>query len=109
MFCLRTRILVCSSLLGASGLVGQGVSAGRLTFEKTCSKCHGSDGNGGELGPGILFRLTASNDQQLVLLIHEGLPGKGMPPMHIADPEMAPLIRFLRSIQRRPATRPIGR
>jgi alcohol dehydrogenase (cytochrome c) len=103
----RAGIFVCGLLLGASGAFAQGVNAGRLTFEKTCSKCHGADGNGGELGPAILFRLTARDDQQLALLVRQGLPGKGMPPMQIADAEMTPLVRFLRSIQRRPNTRPV--
>ena len=81
------------------------MSTGRVTFEKTCSKCRGSDGNGGEMGPTILFRLPARDDRQLALLIRQGLPGKGMPPMPISDTAMIPLIRFLRSIQRQPARR----
>src|SRR5271169_5265196 len=94
----RAGIFIFGLLLSASGALAQGVNAGRLTFEKTCSKCHGADGNGGELGPAILFRLTARDDQQLALLVRQGLPGKGMPPMQIADAEMTPLVRFLRSI-----------
>jgi alcohol dehydrogenase (cytochrome c) len=107
MFQSRMGILIFGLLLGASGAMAQGVNPGQLTFEKTCSKCHGADGNGGELGPAILFRLTARDDQQLSLLIRQGLPGKGMPPVQIADAEMTPLVRFLRSIQRRPNTRPV--
>src|SRR5271155_241974 len=109
MFSLRTRILVCGSLIGASGLVAQGVNPGRLTFEKSCSKCHGADARGGEMGPNILFRLTTHDDQDLAELIRTGLPGKGMPPMRIADAEMTPLVRFLRSVQRQPKTRPVVR
>ncbi|MGD1096276.1 MAG: PQQ-binding-like beta-propeller repeat protein [Bryobacteraceae bacterium] len=105
----RAGILIVSLALGSSRIIAQNVTAGRLTFEKTCSKCHGSDGNGGELGPGILFRLTARDDQQLALLLRQGLPGRGMPAMRIAGAEMTPLIRFLRSVQRQPATRPVVR
>ena len=110
MVMIRASILICSSLVWTSGIIAQRiVGAGRVTFEKTCSKCHGSDGKGGELGPGILFRLTARDNRQLASLIRQGLPGKGMPPIGIGDAEMTPLIRFLRTIQRQPATRPVTR
>lgn len=94
--------------LAAATAFGQGVAAGRVTFENNCSKCHGADANGGELGPGILFRLTRHDDPQLAQLIRTGVPGK-MPAVRITEAEMPPLVRFLRSIEKKPATRPIVR
>ena len=90
-------------------LVGQDVDAGRKVFESRCARCHGGDGNGGEMGPPITFRLTARDDQQLVALIHEGLPARGMPPSAVVDPELTDLVKFLRSIQRLPEEKPVVR
>ena len=93
----------------AGQVAGQDVDAGRKVFESRCARCHGADGNGGEMGPPITFRLTARNDQQLAALIHEGLPARGMPPSAVVDPELTDLVKFLRSIQQLPEEKPIER
>ena len=67
-----------------SRLGGQDVDAGRKVFESRCARCHGADGNGGEMGPPITFRLIARDDQQLAALINEGLPARGMPPSAVS-------------------------
>ncbi|MDP9322494.1 MAG: PQQ-binding-like beta-propeller repeat protein [Acidobacteriota bacterium] len=90
-------------------LAGQDVDAGRKVFESRCARCHGADGNGGEMGPPITFRLTARDDQQLVALIHDGLPARGMPPSPVVDPELTDLVKFLRSIQQLPEEKPVVR
>ena len=92
-----------------AALTGQDVDAGRIAFESRCARCHGADGNGGEMGPAIVFRLPARDDQQLADLIHEGLPARGMPPSDVAGAEMAVLLKFLRTIQRRPEAKPVVR
>ena len=92
-----------------AALVGQDVDAGRKVFETRCARCHGGDGNGGEMGPPITMRLSARNDEQLVTFIHEGVPLRGMPPSDVAGVELADLVRFLRSIQRRPEDKPVVR
>jgi alcohol dehydrogenase (cytochrome c) len=74
--------------------------AGRKAFETRCAQCHGSDGNGGEMGPPILGRLTTKDNAQLIRLIHDGIAGK-MPANPAPEPEMTDLVKFLRSIQRR--------
>jgi alcohol dehydrogenase (cytochrome c) len=83
-------------------LSGQAPDPGRQSFEGRCAKCHGGDGNGGELGPAIVSRLSARTDVQLTALIRDGMPGTAMPGQPIPDAEMAPLVRFLRSIQPQP-------
>ncbi len=40
--------------------VASGVDAGRKVFESRCARCHGADGNGGEMGPPIVLRLTCA-------------------------------------------------
>src|SRR5205809_7596826 len=83
------------------------VAAGRKSFETRCARCHGADGNGGEMGPPIVMRLWNKTDEQLVRLFHEGLPSRGMPPVvDITDAETKDLIKFLRSIQQKPESAP---
>ena len=90
-------------LISAAALSAQTVDPGRAAFEDRCAKCHGGDGNGGEMGPPIAVRLGSRDDQQLAAFIREGLPARGMPPHAVADPEMAALVRYLRVLQRQPA------
>ena len=53
--------------------------AGGQVFVARCAGCHGSDGNGGELGPAIATRVPARTDEDLTTLFRQGLPGAGMP------------------------------
>lgn len=90
-------------------LHAQTVDPGRKAFESRCARCHGGDGNGGEMGPPIRERLTTRDNEQLMKLIHEGLPLKGMPPGDIGDSETTDLVKFLRTIERRPEAAPVVR
>jgi alcohol dehydrogenase (cytochrome c) len=102
--------LVLLGLLGAAlARPAQEPDPGRKAFESRCARCHGADGNGGEMGPAIVLRLTSRDDEQLTRLIREGLPARGMPPSDVAAAESAHLVKFLRTIQRRPETRPLRR
>jgi alcohol dehydrogenase (cytochrome c) len=92
-----------------SALFAQNVEPGRKAFETRCARCHGADGNGGEMGPPIALRLAAHDEEQLAALIRTGLPARGMPPSPIADPDMEDLLKFLRTIQRRDADKPVPR
>lgn len=99
---IRFGVLGLLGLLATSPeLLAQNVDPGRKTFEGRCAACHGADGNGAEMGPPIVLRLTSLDDQQLAKVIRDGIPLKGMPPQVVADPEMADLVKFLRTIQRR--------
>jgi mono/diheme cytochrome c family protein len=84
------------------------VPAGRGTFENHCSGCHGADGNGGELGPAIAWRLAALSDTELQSTILGGLPGRGMPANNVSSADLPPLIAYLRTqgaAGQRPGTR----
>jgi len=76
---MRTLLIIC--VFGLPALSGQAVDPGRRLFETRCGTCHGGDGNGGEMGPGILFRLPARDDQQLISLVREGLPERPLTAM----------------------------
>jgi alcohol dehydrogenase (cytochrome c) len=99
---MRALVLTVGGLLVAASLGAQTLESGRQVFESRCSKCHGGDGQGGEMGPAILTRLMARDDGQLATFLHAGLPARGMPPQIMSDPELAALIRYLRTIQREP-------
>jgi alcohol dehydrogenase (cytochrome c) len=81
--------------------------AGRPTFVGRCAGCHGTDGNGGELGPAITTRVPARTDADLSALFAHGLPASGMPafPNLTAD-ETADLIRYLRTLRPRSGSAP---
>ena len=106
---MRVSTFLFATLLLTSTLPAQDADPGRVVFEGRCARCHGADGNGGELGPAIRGRLAARNDQQLATLIRAGLPGQGMPPSQIGDAEMEPLTRFLRGLQPRDRRREVVR
>jgi alcohol dehydrogenase (cytochrome c) len=107
---LATGVFVLLPLMPLIAALGrQDIDPGRRAFESRCARCHGADGNGGEMGPAITFRLPARNDQQLAEFIHEGLPGRGMPPSDVAGAELTALVKFLRTIERRPDAKPIVR
>src|SRR5262245_52029260 len=106
----RIILLLVAVLAAASAaLAAQSSDPGRKAFESRCARCHGADGNGGEMGPSIVERLTTRDDQQLRQLIRTGVPARGMPPSEVSDGEMDDLVKFLRGIERRPEAKPIVR
>ncbi len=74
------------------------LAAGRTVFENRCSGCHGSDGNGGELGPPIAIRMPNLSDEQISNTVRNGLPTRGMPANTVAAVEMPQLIAVLRAL-----------
>jgi len=96
-------------LMMGSSLASQdvdNVDLGRQAFESRCAVCHGADGNGGDRGPAIASRLRTHTNEDLTALIRNGRPDRGMPPNRVPVAEMAQLLRFLRTIQRRAAANP---
>ena len=96
----RGVVALAGLLVTSTSLFAQAVDPGRRAFEARCARCHGADGSGGEMGPAIAERLSPLDDQQLMKLIREGQPLKGMPPNVVPDAEMADLVKFLRTIER---------
>jgi alcohol dehydrogenase (cytochrome c) len=102
-------VLAIAALALAPLVAAQRVDQGRKSFESRCARCHGADGNGGEMGPSITRRLPPLDQTTLEKLIRDGVPAKGMPPAVVAAPEMGDLVAFLRSIERRESDVPIVR
>jgi len=81
--------------------------AGRQVFVSRCAGCHGSDGNGGELGPAIATRVPSRTDEDLKSVVRQGLPGAGMPAFaNVSDADVDALIRYLRTLRPRSGSGP---
>src|SRR2546425_1196656 len=103
---MRVAAVLLCALLGAGIALAQAPDAGRRQFETLCASCHGGDGNGGERGPAIVTRLALRRDDELAAFIRDGLPGAGMPGFPLADPDMRPLIAFLRTLRPKEGSAP---
>ena len=102
---MRLRLLLLCSVLASVSASAQ--DAGRQVFVARCAGCHGTDGNGGELGPGISTRVPTRTDQELATLFRQGLPASGMPAFtNMTETESAALIPFLRTLKPRAGTAP---
>ncbi len=88
-------------LLAASASIALAQSPdGRAAFQSRCSGCHGTDGNGGEHAPSILPTLATRNDEELGLIIRDGVPLKGMPAFkQLPETETRALVGFMRTLQ----------
>jgi len=83
-------------------LPGQIGDSGRQVFVSRCAGCHGSDGNGGELGPAIAARVPSRIDEDLTSLFRQGLPAAGMPAFpSLTGTETIDLIGYLRTLRPR--------
>ena len=74
---MRIALAIAALILLASLPSAQTVDPGRTTFVNRCAGCHGSDGNGGELGPGIATRVPSRTDQDLMTLLRDRATGRG--------------------------------
>src|ERR1700761_8354277 len=80
-------------------------AAGRQIFLTRCASCHGTTGNGGEFAPGITTRVPLRTDDDLVQILHSGLPGSGMPAFpDVVATDRTNLIAFLRTLRAREGT-----
>jgi alcohol dehydrogenase (cytochrome c) len=95
------------TLIAVSSVRAQAPDAGRQAFAGRCAGCHGSDGNGGELGPGIANRVPLRSDADLAALLRQGLPGAGMPSFStLTEQESADVVRFVRTLRPRAGAGP---
>ena len=95
------------TLIAVSSIRAQAPDAGRQVFVARCAGCHGSDGNGGELGPGIATRVPLRSDADSAALLRQGLPGAGMPSFGtLTEQESADVVRFLRTLRPRAGSGP---
>lgn len=80
------------------------VDTGRDLYRANCYVCHGQDG---DQVPGVNFRVgirRASTDDDVSKIIAGGIPGTGMPPTNLAEPQRRALVAYLRSMHPTGAT-----
>jgi alcohol dehydrogenase (cytochrome c) len=107
---MRIALTLASALLMASTVAAQSTDAGQQVFVSRCAGCHGTDGNGGELGPDIATRVPSRTDQDLSTVVRQGLTAAGMPAFaNLSEADTAELIRFLRTLRPRNGNGPARR
>jgi alcohol dehydrogenase (cytochrome c) len=72
---------------------------GRKQYLARCAACHGADGKGGEKAAGVVDKIAPRSDGELIKLVQEGVPAKGMPGQSIGGGEVRDMVAFLRTIQ----------
>jgi alcohol dehydrogenase (cytochrome c) len=103
----HTALLATILLAAATTALAQPPDAGRQVFTARCAGCHGTDGNGGELGPNIATRVPTRTDQELTTVVRQGLIASGMPAFaNLNDGDTAALIQFLRTLKPRAGSAP---
>jgi cytochrome c oxidase cbb3-type subunit III len=73
------------------------VERGRIQFQQSCGFCHGPDATGAR-GPDLVRSPLVAHDvkgDKIGEVIRLGRPDKGMPPMSIADEQVADIAAFL--------------
>ena len=105
---MRVAIALLLALVASSAEAAQTPDPGRVVYASRCAGCHGTSGDGGELGPSITMRVPARTDDDLKTLFREGLPMAGMPAFPaLTDAEVRDLIRFLRTLRPREGSGPV--
>jgi alcohol dehydrogenase (cytochrome c) len=98
----KVAFLVAAAVGCSAPATAQNADAGRKAFVTRCASCHGTDGNGGELGPAIAARAVLRTDDELRTVLRTGFPAAGMPAFaSIADAEVSDLIAFVRTLRPR--------
>src|SRR5262249_45340874 len=102
-----TAIVVVLSGAIAAGMQSVPIAPGAQTFASRCASCHGTDGNGGELGPAITARVPLRTDEELQAVIRQGMIGAGMPAFgSLNATEVGDVIRHLRTLRPRTGSGP---
>ena len=78
---------------------------GSKLFSGSCSVCHGIDGRGSARGPDLTqgLMVTRGSDDEVAQVIRKGVPGSSMAGYDLADPQIKPLVAFIRSLSMKAA------
>ncbi|MBV8905491.1 MAG: cytochrome c, partial [Acidobacteriia bacterium] len=96
---------------GKAGKVTKQVFHGYQLYNSYCYRCHGTDANGGELGPDLRHSLTAGmKRQQFLSIAMSGRKDKGMPAWagFLSEEDVTDIFRYVkgRSLDLVPSGRP---
>jgi alcohol dehydrogenase (cytochrome c) len=81
---------------------GVGQDSGARQYAVTCAGCHAADGSGSVKGAAIatLPRVIALSDDDLIRIVRDGVPGRGMPgSKQLGDEKIQAIVRYLRALQ----------
>ncbi len=84
---------------------------GARQFATNCAGCHGLDGSGSAKGAAIatLPRVLALSDADLARIVHDGVPGKGMPGSpQLGEANTQAVVRYLRTLQSASSAEPMA-
>ena len=92
-------ILASAAAIAQHAYTPGDIEDGGLLYRGTCVGCHGPDGN---LVPGIdlahMKLRRASNDDQMIAIIRNGVPGTAMPPSNVTEFQAGTIVAYLHSI-----------
>ena len=76
------------------------VTAGLNSFRQDCAACHGADGRGREVAPGLIGRALKYGDSDWAMFntVRRGIAGTSMPPHAWDEKRIWGVIAYLRSI-----------
>ena len=96
------RLLLVTVAISACVL--SAAETGEAMFSRHCAPCHGLNGEGGR-GPALAVRQLprAPDDAVLAAIIHDGIPGTGMPGTRMTAEQYVALVAWVRGLGRRPA------
>ena len=78
--CLDVHPFTCLGPIAFDGLTEGDLADGERLFRVHCARCHGIDGAGGEGSNLARSKLKhAADDEALIELLSDGIPGTGMP------------------------------
>ena len=97
---MRLMLGVVLIMAAAIPATAQTATRGKPLFDAICSRCHGADGGGGDMGPPIGLRLAGLDDAALRALIVDGRVERGMPPSPLGPARLREIIAYLRVLQR---------
>jgi cytochrome c oxidase cbb3-type subunit 3 len=73
---------------------------GQTVFASQCGFCHGRDAMGGETGPDLTRSTLVRDDSdgnKIRQVVREGRVDKGMPALHLSDPDLTAAIAYIKS------------
>lgn len=75
---------------------------GNQLFASNCAACHGIDGKGSERAPNIADapEMKRRSDAEIFGIIHDGMPGTGMPAFHtLGNAQIRAIVAHLRKLE----------
>jgi cytochrome c oxidase cbb3-type subunit III len=92
-------VLLCSVLLASDDPPqSEAAKRGQAVFSQSCGFCHAADATGTGQAPNLVRSDLVRHDENGNLIgpvIRDGRPGKGMPPIHLSEPQISDVIAFL--------------